>query len=74
MKTQVKEKTENNQVEKRRKLWYGWRKEAAKFFNISPDTADARFNASEPDLIEWLDGKMQRRNNAKITKEKLLAN
>lgn len=53
-------------------LWRGWRKEAAQVFNISPGAALKRFQNAEPDMMDWLQIKIQKIERAEKQKEAIL--
>lgn len=61
----------NKPVKKRKSFWYGWVKDAMKTFNIGRTAVIQRYNIAEPNLIEWLNSELERRNQAKLTKTRI---
>lgn len=55
-------------------LWRGWRKEAARVFNITPGAALLRFKNAEPDMMDWIDLKLKKIERAEKIKENIVNN
>jgi len=57
--------------ENKRKLWYGWRQEAAEHFSVEPVTIDLWYKKLKHELFDWLENEIEKRKNDLIKAESI---
>jgi len=58
-------------MDNKRKLWYGWAKQAQEHFRTSRKTIHNRYKHADPDLMQFIDKQIAERKKAVLIKESI---